>query len=1243
VASYGAVIEISVRGQEALNKLEGSARRVESLIQNIKQQRNIFDQSIGTEQTRNLKRNLENLVGSFALAKEGARQFKITLDGKERTINMYSKTLAGLNQQLNTFESIANNATVGTEQYRYAITAANKVANEFARTQAKAASESTKLSAANVGEALALGKVIPDSIEGLNLYLRVLEDLLTKVKLGSNEFRVLEDVIASINQRLSNARLTGQVSKITPTSGPATRLDTVEFLTAAYQKRASFAKAVADQEYKLLTAGQQIVQAKLKETQQEELQNRLAQASEALARGELDIAKRLTNEIRNQRIAYANANKAQEALMRPTSMVAGPAESVTGRRPGGLPPVPGSRAAWQATGGVQEPPRTPSTKTKIDNQLASQKRLNYLLNSAQIIEQKIIQLKARGVNLSSQERAIESIINGIQQNSSTITEEYLSTLNDVLNSLRNELKLEKEILATQEKQAKAEKSSAKKAKSGDGKNSKLKEAIGNAIIGGAFPLLFGQGLGAAAGGGIGGFGGGLLGGNFGFGLSLVGTAVGTQLDAAVQRATELGQALLKPTENIDKIIDALGIANTALGSSISILRELGFESTAASVAVEELEAKLGVKTVDSIRTLGAEFTEFQNALATLSVRLTAFLSGPLSSFIELLTSVVGSISNAEAARQVSAGLTGERRKAFEADLARLTGGAGFSGTISDAALQELTRKYDPVQVKAQEDAAKARERAENIIVQYMERQLTLAQNTVNVEAGRLSARRDTLAADQKSLDIQKIANDLEQKRTEFINEQQSSKRRILNFELQILDKQKLQAEAERRNAVIEAQRQITRDVGNLRIEQADLENQISDIRTKNVELSKGEEAGIINAYNALEKKVDNELGILYIRRDLEKLGVNEIEVLQEIQTKYDGLAAVARDRYKNEKLILEQQYAQYQLTQLQIKQQQAQQVRQATTQAQLQIGQLMSFQDPTGIGIFGDALLNQKLALQEYTATLAEYNSQLLAIEERQKIQDLNPDVALRLEQEAQALRNQIAVYKEYQPAIIQARLEQERFNVILGYTEVAVASITDNLLGVVAGTVTAQEAFANFLNTIADMLAEAAQRIIAQYIAIGIARIFAGMGSASGATSLPGAAPQMTPGAIVTPSGFSGQFAGLAAKGAYFNNGIAKFARGGVVSSPMLFPFANGGTTRMGLMGEAGPEAIMPLRRGADGRLGVEASGGGSMNVIVNVDAKGTSVQGNDQSGNQLGRAIAAAVQAELVKQKRPGGLLTT
>ena len=79
-------------------------------------------------------------------------------------------------------------------------------------------------------------------------------------------------------------------------------------------------------------------------------------------------------------------------------------------------------------------------------------------------------------------------------------------------------------------------------------------------------------------------------------------------------------------------------------------------------------------------------------------------------------------------------------------------------------------------------------------------------------------------------------------------------------------------------------------------------------------------------------------------------------------------------------------------------------------------------------------------------------------------------------------------------------------------------------------------------------------------------------------------------------------------------------------------------GAGRPYMVGERGPELFVP---GAQGNI-VPNNAMGSTSVVVNVDASGTEVQGNQGNADQLGRLIGSAVQAELIKQKRPGGLLT-
>ena len=113
-----------------------------------------------------------------------------------------------------------------------------------------------------------------------------------------------------------------------------------------------------------------------------------------------------------------------------------------------------------------------------------------------------------------------------------------------------------------------------------------------------------------------------------------------------------------------------------------------------------------------------------------------------------------------------------------------------------------------------------------------------------------------------------------------------------------------------------------------------------------------------------------------------------------------------------------------------------------------------------------------------------------------------------------------------------------------------------------------------------------------------------------------------------------AGLFGGLAGKltpfaegGAVSGGRVKPFAKGGVIAAPTYFPLARG----VGLAGEAGPEAILPLARGADGRLGVAAGGSGGVSVTFNITTA-------DAASFQKSEAQVTAMLARAVRRGRRG-----
>ena len=168
---------------------------------------------------------------------------------------------------------------------------------------------------------------------------------------------------------------------------------------------------------------------------------------------------------------------------------------------------------------------------------------------------------------------------------------------------------------------------------------RIGEAAGNALIGGAFPALFGQGLGASAGGALGGGLGGAIGGNFGFGLSLVGTALGQAVDTALQQFADLGAAIDAPAKNFSALQQAAVLSSRGLERTVEGLIAAGRYGEANAVIQADLIATFG--DLSAAQSYRDQIDQLNRAWAQASVSTASFIAGPLAELIKRLRLSIG--------------------------------------------------------------------------------------------------------------------------------------------------------------------------------------------------------------------------------------------------------------------------------------------------------------------------------------------------------------------------------------------------------------------------------------------------------------------------------------------------------------------------------------------------------------------------------------------------------------------------
>jgi lambda family phage tail tape measure protein len=223
----------------------------------------------------------------------------------------------------------------------------------------------------------------------------------------------------------------------------------------------------------------------------------------------------------------------------------------------------------------------------------------------------------------------------------------------------------------------------------------------------------------------------------------------------------------------------------------------------------------------------------------------------------------------------------------------------------------------------------------------------------------------------------------------------------------------------------------------------------------------------------------------------------------------------------------------------------------------------------------------------------------------------------------AQLVREKLALEEQKSAQEEMLQQQQELFNKVQTSMENAFMSMVD-------GTKSAQDAFKDMARVI---IAELFRVLVVQQL-VGsfdrttgegsglIGAIAGGLGFANGGAFSNGSVMPFANGAVLANMNRAPN--------------VVPFARGGVVGSAALFPMTGG---RTGLMGEAGPEAIMPLKRGKDGKLGVQAEGGSTVHIVQNFSVAANGDESVKRIVAQQVPAIAEATKAAVIDARKRGG----
>jgi len=770
----------------------------------------------------------------------------------------------------------------------------------------------------------------------------------------------------------------------------------------------------------------------------------------------------------------------------------------------------------------------------------------------------------------------------------------------------------------------------------------------NVAIGGAFPLLFGGGPGAVLGGAAGGF---IPGSPL---LSVATSALGTVIDQYVQGVMDTGKALRYPIESFKELAEKGLLASKSQEKYIEKLIEAGRVYEAAGIIQDEIIKKIGVQGVKNLQNAGAASDKLNKAMAELAIQTQAAVAGPLAAFLSWLAEVVAIGNNARRAQAAAADLVPQdpaQRKKFEsaliAEFNRAYGGSSTKltrGSISEtlkymsmdqrgrAGLQRLQTQFQPQTAPGLNvDPTAAQLAAAQ--TQELQKQVDLAGKQLSLVGLTLEKDGARYIAAAKDVALQKYNNRLLEIKNSFIGKIADKER-----ETAMNKKAQLEYDAQIKQINLEiAQNAEMREKAALSAEAA-LYQQSERILLFQIEAEKfraGEKAALTEQLNLHQLIGNQREAALEVERTLALQEASKNGTTQQVIQLYDLKLALLRDeldlneaivRTQRDQLVLDKSLAQADalreaatpFTELrrnrELEQQYAKTYLRLVTEGILpaEAERIANFEKLVAEQLaYTDQqikIVEQQILLTEATITEAEARG--VAVNKLKEQLDLLERQRAVIKGEAAEGPGQGPTNREQlQTAIAGVKGELNALinpvNQIVSAADAIGIAFADSFKGIISGAMTAQEALASFFQNLADYFLDMAAQIIAKWIQMTILN----------------SVLQLFPG------GGGGGASG---------NAVAQF------NASALQYRANGGPVSAGspyVVGERGPELFVPGRSGTivpNNKMGM-----GDANIVVNVDASGSKAEGDSGQANKLGEAIGLAVKQELIKQKRPGGLL--